>query len=168
MDFWHCHKPDEHHLHNHTHEEAIGAKGYAAGNRLEAAAGIGFVDLTSFLLKEVDCEGAEVRHIITSFPMRDVCQCFPSASGRKEGDLAFPWHYRRYKRPRVIGSYTSLSAGRILLPVSMDRWCCGASGQAIFHCRYTLRLLGLTGFCLATFLATCHWSSVMSRCHEAC
>lgn len=60
MDFWHCHKPDEHHLHDHTHEEATGAKGYAAGNKLEAAAGIGFVDLTSFLLKEADCEGALV------------------------------------------------------------------------------------------------------------
>ena len=65
MDFWHCHKPDEHHLHDHTHEEAIGGKGYAAGNRLEATAGIGFVDLTSFLLKEQDCEGAQVRHSIS-------------------------------------------------------------------------------------------------------
>jgi len=89
MDFWHCHKPDEHHLHDHTHEEAIGAKGYAAGNRLEAAAGIGFVDLTSFLLEEEDCEGAEVRNVFFQFPTRDVSQCFPSASGRKEGDLAF-------------------------------------------------------------------------------
>ncbi|PVH98185.1 hypothetical protein DM02DRAFT_615978 [Periconia macrospinosa] len=60
MDFWHCHKPDEHHLHDHTHESAMGKKGYAAGNRLEAAAGLGFVDLTSFLFKENDCIGAEV------------------------------------------------------------------------------------------------------------
>jgi hypothetical protein len=60
MDFWHCHKPDEHHLHDHTHE--VGEqKGYAAGNRLKAALGTGFVDLTSFLFKEEDCEGAKVR-----------------------------------------------------------------------------------------------------------
>ncbi|KAH8733046.1 HECT-like ubiquitin-conjugating enzyme-binding-domain-containing protein [Phaeosphaeriaceae sp. PMI808] len=60
MDFWHCHKPDEHHLHDHTHKDAIGGKGYAAGNRLDATQGIGFVDLTSFLLNNQDCEGAHV------------------------------------------------------------------------------------------------------------
>lgn len=60
MDFWHCHKPDEHHLHDHTHEATVGKKGYAAGNRLKAAEGIGFVDLASFLLKEQDCEGIQV------------------------------------------------------------------------------------------------------------
>ncbi|CAO2656714.1 Nn.00g055170.m01.CDS01 [Neocucurbitaria sp. VM-36] len=60
MDFWHCHKPDEHHLHGHTHEEAVHQKGYAAGNRLEALEGVGYVDLTSFLLKRQDCEGAQL------------------------------------------------------------------------------------------------------------
>lgn len=60
MDFWHCHKPDEHHLHDHTHDDVVGKKGYAAGNRLEAVEGVGFVDLTSFLLKEQDCMGVEV------------------------------------------------------------------------------------------------------------
>ncbi|KAI0577234.1 repeatdomain containing protein [Pyrenophora tritici-repentis] len=60
MDFWHCHKPDEHHLHDHTHEHAVGQKGYAAGNRLQATQGIGFVDLASFLLVEADCEGAQL------------------------------------------------------------------------------------------------------------
>jgi len=62
MDFWHCHKPDEHHLHDHTHEHAVGQKGYAAGNRLQAAQGIGFVDLASFLLVGIDCEGAQVSY----------------------------------------------------------------------------------------------------------
>jgi hypothetical protein len=62
MDFWHCHKPDEHHLHDHAHEDAMGQKGYAAGNRLRATKGLGFVDLTSFLLKDEDCEGAQVRY----------------------------------------------------------------------------------------------------------
>ncbi|KAF2109491.1 ubiquitin-conjugating enzyme E2-binding protein [Lophiotrema nucula] len=60
MDFWHCHKPDEHHLHDHTHEEHMEKKGYAAGNKLAAQEGIGFVDLTSFLLFPRDCEGAEI------------------------------------------------------------------------------------------------------------
>lgn len=61
MDFWHCHKPDEHHLHDHVHESAIEGKGYAAGNKLKAVEGLGFVDLTSFLLAAQDCEGAQVR-----------------------------------------------------------------------------------------------------------
>lgn len=78
MDFWHCHKPDEHHLHDHTHEVG-GQKGYAAGNRLKAVEGVGFVDLTGFLLKEQDCEGAKVRKF--SF---NRCRAF----GRKEGRLA--------------------------------------------------------------------------------
>ncbi|KAI4920589.1 hypothetical protein J4E85_009356 [Alternaria conjuncta] len=60
MDFWHCHKPDEHHLHDHMHDEVVGQKGYAAGNRLQAMGGVGFVDLASFLLAESDCEGAQL------------------------------------------------------------------------------------------------------------
>lgn len=67
MDFWHCHKPDEHHLHDHTHEVG-GQKGYAAGNRLKAAEGVGFVDLTGFLLKEQDCEGTKVRSCFSALP----------------------------------------------------------------------------------------------------
>jgi hypothetical protein len=66
MDFWHCHKPDEHHMHDHSHENAIDGKGYAAGNRLKAMKGLGFVDLTSFLLDEADCEGAQVRKLSSS------------------------------------------------------------------------------------------------------
>lgn len=60
MDFWHCHKPDEHHLHDDAQKDAIEKKGYAAGNRLQATEGIGFVDLASFLLKDTDCKGIEV------------------------------------------------------------------------------------------------------------
>lgn len=60
MDFWHCHKPDEHHLHDHTHHDTVAKKGYAAANRLQAKNGIGFVDLASLLLKEEDCESIRV------------------------------------------------------------------------------------------------------------
>ncbi|CAI6331593.1 unnamed protein product [Periconia digitata] len=60
MDFWHCHKPDEHHLHDQAHDAAMEKKGYAAGNRLEAAHGLAFVDLSGFLLKEQDCPGIKM------------------------------------------------------------------------------------------------------------
>ncbi|KAF2277527.1 uncharacterized protein EI97DRAFT_296624 [Westerdykella ornata] len=59
MDFWHCHKPDEHHLHDHAHHETFSKKGYAAGSRLKAIQSIGFIDLASFLLSEQDCEGVQ-------------------------------------------------------------------------------------------------------------
>ncbi|KAJ8104581.1 hypothetical protein OPT61_g10681 [Boeremia exigua] len=55
MDFWHCHKPDEQQAH-----DVGGQKGYAAGNQLKAAQGVGFVDLTGFLFKEQDCMGAKI------------------------------------------------------------------------------------------------------------
>jgi len=110
MDFWHCHKPDEHHLHDHTHDAAVGTKGYAAGNRLKATEGVGFVDLASFLLKEQDCEGVRVSDyrfliclldlLLASFLSRP-----QSVPGCKEGDLSlFQWQSRRYNRPRVIRS----------------------------------------------------------------
>lgn len=76
MDFWHCHKPDEHHLHDHKHDETVAKKGYAAGARLKAATSIGFVDLSSLLLKEQDCDGVQVGTY------------FLQSQGRKESDLS--------------------------------------------------------------------------------
>ncbi|KAK8213420.1 hypothetical protein M8818_002719 [Zalaria obscura] len=54
MDFWHCHKPDDHGQEGHYHA-SIGTKGYAAAGRLVAKPGVGFVDVLSFLLAETDC-----------------------------------------------------------------------------------------------------------------
>lgn len=68
MDFWHCHKPDEHHLHDHTHHTTVAKKGYAAGNRLKASESVGFVDLASFLLKEQECSGVQVGHASSISP----------------------------------------------------------------------------------------------------
>jgi ubiquitin-protein ligase E3 D len=58
MDFWHCHKPPPV---EEAEDDAADQKGYAAGNKLRASDGVGFVDLESFLFSEVDCEGVEVR-----------------------------------------------------------------------------------------------------------
>ncbi|KAF2968579.1 hypothetical protein GQX73_g4954 [Xylaria multiplex] len=52
MEFWHCHKP-----HSHTHdndEEHLTDRGYGASSRITAQPGVGFVDLTSFLLADLD------------------------------------------------------------------------------------------------------------------
>ncbi|KAF9633706.1 hypothetical protein BFW01_g4600 [Lasiodiplodia theobromae] len=61
MDFWHCHKPHEHHLSGHTHtRDGVGKeKGYAASNRIMAKKGVGYVDLAYLLLTEEDCLGVQ-------------------------------------------------------------------------------------------------------------
>jgi hypothetical protein len=121
MDFWHCHKPDEHHLHDHEHEVG-GLKGYAAGNRLKAAQGVGFVDLTGFLLSEQDCVGAKVRtlsfHIMFSYKRR----------AQRRQTRQYPWHSRRYNRPRLICTQHYPSAGQIL---GFGRWVASAGGRAV-------------------------------------
>lgn len=85
MDLWHCHKPDEHHLHHeHDHGHAAGSnKGYAASSKLVAKKGTGFVDVLSFLLVEEDCVGIEV-----SFPIPAVC--FDSSSSNLLHDVNSP------------------------------------------------------------------------------
>lgn len=57
MEFWHCHKP---HDHDTPDPEALASKGYGANNAISAQAGIGLVDLTSFLFSESDCTGLMV------------------------------------------------------------------------------------------------------------
>ncbi|KAK1764706.1 nipped-B-like protein A [Phialemonium atrogriseum] len=65
MEFWHCHKPGDH---GHGHgghgeadgradEKSLAARGYGADSAISAQEGVGFVDLTSFLFSEGDCEG---------------------------------------------------------------------------------------------------------------
>ncbi|KAI0205012.1 ubiquitin-conjugating enzyme E2-binding protein [Astrocystis sublimbata] len=53
MEFWHCHKPHDHQKDGHD-EENLTNRGYGASSRITAQSGIGFVDLTSFLLAESD------------------------------------------------------------------------------------------------------------------
>ncbi|KAI1841699.1 hypothetical protein JX265_006248 [Neoarthrinium moseri] len=61
MEFWHCHKP-----HSHDHDESaegdLAGRGYGANSRISAQAGVGFVDLTSFLSLDKDCTNLSTRH----------------------------------------------------------------------------------------------------------
>lgn len=119
MDFWHCHKPDEHHLHDHVHETAIEGKGYAAGNKLKAADGLGFVDLTSFLLTAQDCEGAKVR-ILSLFRML-LCR----DPGCKEGDLALSMALSSIQSPQSNASLHALSVTDVSSYLGLTaRRCC--------------------------------------------
>jgi hypothetical protein len=65
MEFWHCHKPDHHH-HNPSEEngkageESLAARGYGASSIISAQEGVGFVDLTTLLFEERDCQNLTV------------------------------------------------------------------------------------------------------------
>jgi ubiquitin-protein ligase E3 D len=59
MEFWHCHKP-----HEPGRETAGAERAYAAGRKLVALEGVGFVDLVSFLLAERDCTNLKVSRLV--------------------------------------------------------------------------------------------------------
>lgn len=53
MEFWHCHKP---HDHDQQENQNLANKGYGANNVISAQLGVGFVDITSFMFDEQDCQ----------------------------------------------------------------------------------------------------------------
>lgn len=59
MEFWHCHKPHDHHKHD---DGALAHKAYGANSRIAAQHGVGFVDLTSFLISREDLGDSVVSH----------------------------------------------------------------------------------------------------------
>ncbi|KAK4166631.1 ubiquitin-conjugating enzyme E2-binding protein [Cladorrhinum sp. PSN259] len=70
MEFWHCHKPADHPHHGHDHsldsnhkdapekadEQSLAARGYGASSIVSAQEGVGFVDLTTLMFTESDCQ----------------------------------------------------------------------------------------------------------------
>lgn len=63
MEFWHCHKP---HSHKHGNDdEHLTNRGYGASSRISAQPGVGFVDLTSFLLADSDLVVSSVSFLST-------------------------------------------------------------------------------------------------------
>ena len=69
MEFWHCHKPHDHHQHD---DGSLAHKAYGANSRIAAQTGVGFVDLTSFLVSREDLGGSivSVSFSISSLPPR--------------------------------------------------------------------------------------------------
>lgn len=67
MDFWHCHKPDVcgatgASSQDSNAENTAASKGYGADTKFTPTSGIGFVDLTTFLLADTDCQNTQVRY----------------------------------------------------------------------------------------------------------
>ena len=78
MDFWHCHKPDIPKTNGnghagHSHEDPNADRGYGANAKFIARSGVGFVDLTTFLVAESDCSGIEVSFTIFAFNTCPFC-----------------------------------------------------------------------------------------------
>ncbi|KAI1490600.1 ubiquitin-conjugating enzyme E2-binding protein [Biscogniauxia mediterranea] len=63
MEFWHCHKP---HDHKHTDDEHLTSRGYGASSKITAQSGVGFIDLTSFLLSPSDISDSAVTPSLNS------------------------------------------------------------------------------------------------------
>ncbi|KAL3453602.1 ubiquitin-conjugating enzyme E2-binding protein [Aspergillus insuetus] len=63
MDFWHCHKPDEHEhdddaaAKKSAEDENSKVKGYGASNQVLASSGTVLVDVATFLASDRDCKG---------------------------------------------------------------------------------------------------------------
>ncbi|TEY68089.1 hypothetical protein BOTCAL_0123g00180 [Botryotinia calthae] len=95
MDFWHCHKPSDHADHNHENEDLASTKGYGANTKFNAQPGIGFMDHSTFLLAETDCDlpqgGNEIKRTIKC----ETCLATIGTSDpQNEGIRLFKWSLR--------------------------------------------------------------------------
>lgn len=113
MDFWHCHKPSDHVNHSHEDEKQnnlASTKGYGANTKFTAQSGIGFVDHSSFLLAESDCNlpggGNEVNHI-SHFSLIYSTYNYGYQEG---GQILSPWAGHRYKYPILNNCHRSALA----------------------------------------------------------
>lgn len=94
MEFWHCHKPNDH---GHDHDDDLTSKAYGASSRISAQPGIGFVDLSSFLLSESDISASAVSASLSDYSHGYI-------EGGQTGVLAKQWYGHRYSYPRLISS----------------------------------------------------------------
>ncbi|POS83883.1 hypothetical protein EPUL_004168 [Erysiphe pulchra] len=71
MDFWHCHKPDDHKDGMNsikctncpklsTHNDCLVERAYGANSKISAQPGVGLVDITTFLLRKEDCSKIQI------------------------------------------------------------------------------------------------------------
>lgn len=83
MEFWHCHKPNE----PHDHEHQTDKKGYSADSMLAITPSVGLVNATSFVLAADDCENIKVGHRASFILLTEERTIWalkePALSGRK-------------------------------------------------------------------------------------
>lgn len=114
MEFWHCHKPHEHE-HEHHDGEALSKRGYGADSSITAQPEIGFVDLTSFMFSESDCDGLLVS---LDFSPPYLYAVLVRDDGEREGGLAerihtSQWPGHRYNSPKRMQCFFLLDCGQL-------------------------------------------------------
>lgn len=69
MEFWHCHKPDDHSHQDGTtgkaDDKTLATRGYGASSAISAQQKVGLVDLTTLLFAEADCRSLRVSFSLT-------------------------------------------------------------------------------------------------------
>jgi hypothetical protein len=86
MEFWHCHKPHDHEKHD---DEKLTQRGYGASNAIAAQPNVGFVDLTSFMVAESDCNGLLVSTYLAQPKSRPSVLDFYDDGGEEVGQAGF-------------------------------------------------------------------------------
>jgi hypothetical protein len=116
MDFWHCHRPDVPVSNGPGDlnggvgiEESMANRGYGANTKFTPTPGIGFIDLTTFLLVDRDCTNIQVRRMFSFKTRGHPSARDPFGGIKKVARLAFAiqWLSHRYKCPRLTPSYHS-------------------------------------------------------------
>ena len=118
MEFWHCHKPDDEpsgheghdHSHSHTHDPNT-SKGYGANSKFIAKAGLGFVDIQTFLLAESDCRNYEVSYFFVPFIAQHSSSLsvlpIPLCPGYQEGGQTISIAWSPIQTPKIEYSFQS-------------------------------------------------------------
>jgi hypothetical protein len=101
MEFWHCHKPNE----PHDHEHQTDKKGYSADSMLAITASVGLVNATSFVLAAVDCQNIKVGHKIHSLSLLEDLTTWALKNRRFPAARLSQMEDSGYRCPRTNPSY---------------------------------------------------------------
>lgn len=92
MEFWHCHKPNE----PHDHEHQTDKKGYSADSTLAITPSVGLVNATNFIIADTDCQNIKVG--LEPFPLFFYClRTFMAPTGTKRTGAFWPQGYLTWK-----------------------------------------------------------------------
>jgi hypothetical protein len=109
MEFWHCHKP---HDHDKSQNETLENKGYGANSAIRAQSGVGFVDITSFMFDETNCQNLLVSSAQLG-AIAAVCCVFSIYTGKKKVTRSAldgcPVVWSPIQFPKIISFCQSLS-----------------------------------------------------------
>lgn len=131
MDFWHCHKPDVPVTNSSSDlnggagvEKSMANRGYGANTKFTPTPGIGFIDLTTFLLVDTDCTNIQVRYTFSFNIHGNLSARGPFRVIKKVAKLAFAvqWLGHRYKCPISTSCYHSAQQQSVISTLFSRLW----------------------------------------------